>query len=70
MLNELKNCEYHKEKIERLLHDYNLCFSENIKIKEANTRLLHSNASLQSKLECLAKQKDLFVKASHDTRTS
>lgn len=70
ILNELKNCEYHKVKIEKLLHDYNLCVSENIKIKETNTRLLNSNTSLQSKLDCLTKQNDIFVRASHETKTA
>ena len=47
ILNELRNCEHHREKIEKLLDDYNLCVSENIKIKETNTRLIHSNVFLQ-----------------------
>jgi len=71
ILNELRNCDHHREKIEKLLGDYNLCVSENIKIKETNTRLMHSNVFLQSKLQQLTKQNnDLLVRASHETKAS
>jgi len=70
-LNELRNCEHHREKIEKLLDDYNLCVSENIKIKETNTKLMHSNVFLQSKLQQMTKQnEDLLVRASHDTKAT
>mgnify|MGYP000893976742 CR=1 FL=1 len=48
----------------------NAAFS-NIKIKETNTKLMHSNVFLQSKLQQMTKQnEDLLVRASHDTKAT
>ena len=38
-LNDLKNCDYHRQKITQFLGDYNKCVEENLKLKESNVKL-------------------------------
>lgn len=37
-LNDLKNCDYHRQKIDQFMNDYNKCVEENLKLKESNLK--------------------------------
>jgi len=52
-LNDLKNCEYHRQKIDQFTNDYNQCVEENLKLKETNLKLVTAKQTLKQQLEIL-----------------
>ena len=55
-LNDLKNCEYHRQKIKQLLGDYHGCVEENLRLKEINQKLSTGKKALETKYELVAKK--------------
>ena len=44
------NCDHHRQKMRQFLDDYNKCVAENIKLKDANSKLNLKNQTLVKKL--------------------
>jgi len=46
-LNDIKNCDYHRQKIDQFMNDYNKCVEENLKLKETNVKLVTAKHKLK-----------------------